>query len=73
MAVSRSKINDMYERVLLLSGRAKLRICPPVRAVNLAADGLRAAYGVIQSKSTEQAGFGDSGRRERDREARRGL
>ena len=59
MPVSQQKINDMYERVLSCLD-AEFTDLSVGSGGKIAADGLRAAYAVIQGKSTEQAGFGGS-------------
>lgn len=59
MTVSQSDINNMYERVLSCLD-AEFTDLPAGSGGELAADALRDAYAVIQSKSSEQAGFGDS-------------
>ena len=59
MAVSQSDINDMYERVFACLD-AEFADLPAGSGGKLAADGLRDAYEIIQGKSGEQAGFGDS-------------
>lgn len=59
MAVSQREINDMYERVVSCLD-AEFTDLPADSGGKIAADGLRAAYTLIQNKSSEQAGFGDS-------------
>lgn len=59
MAVSRRKINERYERVFSCLD-TEFPDLPEGSGGRIAADGLRAAYAVIQGKAVEQAGAGDT-------------
>jgi hypothetical protein len=59
MAVSRSKLNDMYERVFACLD-AEFADLPADSGGKIAADGLRDAYDIINQKGSAQAGFGGS-------------
>ena len=59
MAVSQSDTNDMYERVFACLD-TEFTDLPAGSGGQIAANGLRDAYAIIQSKSSEQSGFGDS-------------